>query len=251
MKILIIDDALSAINALTSKLANYPDTQVVGMAHNAAEGFELLNTIQADVLFLDVEMPDMSGMEFLSRMREYGIGPHLVVIYTAYDSYVLSALRNKAFDFLLKPISDDDMDGVMRRLGEELTAGHAATAGDTSDVIKKKNDKLLLYINAVDFRLVEIHDICAFQYNHDLRVWEVITAGTQTPIRLKRCANKDILMCLGDDFVQVSQKYIVNIQYLMEVRDNVCVFYPPFENVDYVKVGRMYRRKLVNRFNTI
>lgn len=267
MKIIIIDDTPSAVRGLTKKLAEYPDTTVVGTANNGADGLKLLKKNDADVLFLDVEMPDMSGISFLSKMKKDASNRPLTVIYTAYNTYALPALRNKAFDFLLKPIDDKEMDGVMKRLDEELESIAAraetkelpATSGreDQSEsarvasVLRKKDDKLLLYTNTVDFRLIDIKDICGFQYNHDLRVWEVIAAGCKTPVRLKRCANKDILMALDERFVQVNQKYIINIRYLMEVRDNQCLFFPPFDDITYIKIGRMYRRKLIKRFNTL
>jgi len=77
---------------------------------------------------------------------------------------------------------------------------------------------------------------------------EVIIGNQQLPVKLKReVTNKDLL-ALDSRFVQVSQKYIVNINCLLKVRDNICVFNPPFEDIDYVKVGRLYRKRLVDKF---
>lgn len=271
MNILIIDDTQSAIDGLKKKLKAFPDANVAGTATNGADGMALLRETQADVVFLDVEMPDMTGLEFMRKMKSEGMRHTLVVIYTAYGTYTLPALRSKAFDFLLKPIDQKELEAVMARVSEELEDMRSeqearlqenngcdgnsedgdSAARSSSGALSKKDDKLLLYTNAVDFRLVLIQDICAFQYNHDLRVWEVVATGCSQPIRLKRCANKDILMALDENFVQVNQKYIINIKYLMEVKDNQCFFFPPFENIDYIKIGRMYRRKLIKRFNTI
>lgn len=272
MNIIIVDDTQSAIDGLKKELKRFPDATVAGTATNGADGMGLLRQTQADVVFLDVEMPDMTGMEFMQKMKDEGLRHTLVVIYTAYGTYTLPALRSKAFDFLLKPIDQKELEAVMARISEELedihseaeatlrskTAADEAYADDdesstrgSAGALRKKDDKLLLYTNAVDFRLVMIQDICAFQYNHDLRVWEVVATGCSQPIRLKRCANKDILMALDENFVQVNQKYIINIKYLMEVKDNQCFFFPPFEDIVYIKIGRMYRRKLIKRFNTI
>ena len=265
MNVIIIDDLPSAIEGLKNKLAAFPSVNVVGSARCGKDGLDLLSADNADVLFLDVMLPDMSGMDFLANMRATGNGPRLVVIYTAYDTYILPALRNKAFDVLLKPIDDRDLRTIMSRLESELSDtvtneldGEMADGGTetpygsrTGNILKKKDGKLLLYTNAVDFRLIKIQDICGFQYNHDIRVWEVIAANCDTPIRLKRCANKDILMALDENFVQVNQKFIINIKYLMEVKDNLCRFFPPFTHVDYIKIGRMYRRKLIKKFDTI
>ena len=110
---------------------------------------------------------------------------------------------------------------------------------------------LLFYTNSVDFRLVRIRDICVFHYDHEARVWTVVAAGCDRPLRLKRGVSKDVLLGIDDSFVQVSQKFIVNINYLLEVRDNICRFYPPFEDIDYVKVGRFFRRKLISRYSSL
>ena len=78
-----------------------------------------------------------------------------------------------------------------------------------------------------------------------------MAAGCDKPMRLKRNVNKDVLLGIDNSFIQVSQKYIININYLMEVCDNICRFYPRFDNIDYVKVGRFYRRKLIKRFSAL
>ena len=61
----------------------------------------------------------------------------------------------------------------------------------------------------------------------------------------------DSLLTASTDFIQVHQKYIINMTYLIEVTGNQCHFFPPFDNIDYVKVGRLYRRKLIERFSCL
>lgn len=162
---------------------------------------------------------------------------------------MLPAFRNKAFDFLLKPVDDKELDTVISRFYEERENGKADVAKD--EIVKNNEGKLLFYTNTVDFRLIQIRDICVFSYDHDTRVWVAVAAGCDKPLRLKRNVNKDVLLGIDSSFIQVSQKYIININYLLEVCDNICRFYPPFENIDYVKVGRFYRRKLIKRFSAI
>ena len=60
-----------------------------------------------------------------------------------------------------------------------------------------------------------------------------------------------MILSLDSQFVQVHQKYIVNINYLFQVTDNHCSFYPPFEAIDYVIVGSTYRKKLMELFTNI
>lgn len=120
-----------------------------------------------------------------------------------------------------------------------------------ADTLKPADGKLLVYTNSVDFRVVHIEDICLFSYDHDARVWTVFAAGCDKPLRLRRGATKDSLLSVDSRFMQVSQRHIINLNYLLEVRDNVCRFYPPFEGIGFVRVGRFFRRRLIDSFNSL
>ena len=83
-----------------------------------------------ELLFLDVELPDMTGIEFLERMNGAADGACHVVMYTAYADYMLPAFRNKAFDFLLKPVDEGELDTIMRRFSADVAdAPRQAKAG--------------------------------------------------------------------------------------------------------------------------
>lgn len=249
MKAIIIDDVQSAIDVLAQQLKDFSDVEIAGTARNGSEGLELLCSKRPDVVFLDIELPDMSGLDFLYQMDTVTNGHCKAVMYTGYEQYMLSSFRNNAFDFLLKPVAHDELEKVVQRLRTSL--GQTADGAKGEGVERRDGNKLLLYTNSVDFRLVQISDICVFQYNHEMRAWEVVMAGQKDTIRLKRGINNQTLMSVDDCFIQVSQRYIININYLMEVRDHFCHFYPPFEKVDYVKVGRFFRKKLIDRFCSI
>ena len=245
MKVIIIDDEASSIEALSTKLNNYEDLELRGTADNGTKGISLVKRERPDLLFLDVELPDMSGLEFLDQMEHIVQKPCHVVIYTAHSQYMLPAFRGKAFDFLLKPIDDTELQKVIQRFLIECEEQTGNTNKSTD------SEKLILYTNATDFRIVNTNDVGVFKYNHDLRVWEVVVAGREDPVRLKRSANNDTLLSIDPRFIQVSQKYIVNINYLMEVNDSTCQFYPPFNQITYVKVGRQFRKKLLERFSAL
>ena len=248
-KVIIIDDDATAIEALAQRLQHYEGTDIAGTASNGMQGIRMVSEKQPDLLFLDVELPDLSGLEFLEQMERIQQKPCRVVVYTAHDKYMLPAFRNKAFDFLLKPIDDTELRKIMQRYLIEQELPLHPTGAEGTD--QKDKEKLILHTNATDFRIVNTNDVGLFQYNHDLRVWEAVVAGREDPIRLKRSANNDTLIAIDSRFVQVSQKFIVNINYLMEVSDSTCLFYPPFSNIDYVRVGRQFRKKLIDRFSAL
>ena len=249
MNVIIVDDTKEAIDSLAAKLGKYPGLTLAATAMNGEDGIDKVLKYKPELLFLDMELPDMTGIGFLERVKETSDFWCYVVIYTAYDDYMLPAFRNKVFDFLLKPIDDSDLDTIMERFFTDRAAGNDARRG--AGQAKANGGKLLFYTNAVDFRLVQIRDICVFRYDHDARVWTVVAAGCDRPLRLKRNVNKDAILAIDDGFVQVSQKCIININYLLEGRDTICRFYPPFDGIDDVKVGRFFRRKLISRYNSL
>lgn len=251
MKTIIIDDNAKSIEALTEKLKNYDDIQLVGSATNGSVGLNLVKEVSPELVFLDIELPDISGIEFLEQINMSQHGTCQIVIYSGFPQYMLPAFRNNAFDYLLKPIVDTELEQVINRI--RIKNGKQALDNFMCNgIVKQKNkNKLLFYTNSVDFRLVPMKDIGIFQYNHEIRVWEVVVAGRNIPIRLKRNVNNETLLDIDERFIQVSQKYIININYLLEVNNNICYFYPPFDNLDYVKVGRFYRKKLIERFYSL
>lgn len=242
MNIIIIDDEAASIDALVNKLQHY-NVSIEGTALSGTQGIGLMKEKKPDVVFLDVELPDISGLEFLSQMSLIQEKPCHVVIYTAHCQYMLSAFRNKAFDFLQKPIDDRELAKIMQRCMLEPAQKMANE--------QKDPERLILYSNSTDFKIVNTNDAGLFCYNHDARVWEAVVAGDAEPLRLKRSVNNDTLTTIDPRFIQVNQKYIVNINYLMEVSDGVCRFFPPFDKIDYVKVGRLYNKKLLERFNAL
>lgn len=247
MVTIIVDDSKAAAQDLANRLTTFEDIEVGGVAYNGWDGLTMVSQVRPDVIFLDVQLPDLSGLEFLDQLANLTHDTTRVVMYTAYDEYILPAFRKKAFDVLLKPIDDKDLDSIIQRLLHEDIL--VLRSDDYS--CKKQASKFLFYTNTLDFKLVDKRDIGLFQYDHIQRCWELVVAGCKQNIRLKRTLKSESLMDLCDQFVQVNQRYIINMDYLIEVVDNVCHFYPPFDSIDYVKVSRVYRRKLVERFHSL
>lgn len=251
MTTVIIDDNEKAALELKRQIEAYTDFIVVGVAQNSFDGLALISEKHPNVLFLDVNMPGINGLDFLDRTPVIKEGKCRVVMYTAYAEHILPAIRKKAFDVLLKPIDPNELATIVTRLREAgIATGKDNTSEDSSEPAKtdKDSDMILLYTNTVDFRLVNKNDIGLFQYNSDLRCWEAILSNNSTPINIKRSIKADTLADLDSQFVQVNQKYIINVNYLIEVVDGKCRFFPPFEKIDYVVVGRMYRKRLTEKF---
>ena len=112
MKALLIDDERLARLELRRLLAAHPAIEVAGEAANAEEAEVLIESLQPDVLFLDVQMPGRDGFELLASLDR---APRTVFV-TAYDEHALRAFEVSAIDYLLKPVSPDRLAAAVQRL---------------------------------------------------------------------------------------------------------------------------------------
>src|SRR5438477_12244220 len=101
---IIVDDEQLAQDELAYLIKDCPDIEVVGSARHGIEAVELIQKMEPDLVFLDVNMPGLDGMGVVRQLREKGVElPHFIFV-TAYDQYAVEAFRLEALDYLLKPI---------------------------------------------------------------------------------------------------------------------------------------------------
>ena len=111
----IADDELLARNELAFLLKNFPEIEVIGMAANGIEAVEMIENLEPDLVFLDVQMPGLDGLGVIQRLRDKDIPlPHFVLA-TAFDQYAIDAFRLEALDYLLKPIEKDRLAETISR----------------------------------------------------------------------------------------------------------------------------------------
>jgi DNA-binding LytR/AlgR family response regulator len=117
VKALIVDDEAPARSELRYLLGAHPEVEVVGEAASAHEALELAASVRYDVVFCDVEMPGLSGLEAARLVRERPDRP-VIVFVTAHERYAVDAFAVEAFDYLLKPVEPERLAQVVRRLVE-------------------------------------------------------------------------------------------------------------------------------------
>lgn len=244
MRLSIIDDEKSHIKTLQKLLVNHSDVEVVSTSMQGRAGLRQLLELQPDAVFLDVEMPDISGFDLISE-----IPPECrVIIFTAHGKYSVEALRNKAFDFLAKPIVDSELDIILERLRTDLNENEEKRK---TSVLPSSSEHFITFVNTEDFCMLRLCDIGVFCFNRSARCWEAMVAARSNPVKLRRNVKASNILSWCDHFVQVHQSYIVNITYLSEVSDNVCHLLPPFDHITGVRMGRFYRRRFMSRFSNL
>ncbi|MCB9246084.1 MAG: response regulator transcription factor [Flavobacteriales bacterium] len=114
MKCMIVDDEPLAIDVLESHLAKIPELELVATAPNAIVASEKLKNNKVDLLFMDIQMPEITGLDFFRSLES----PPLVIFTTAYPEYAIEGFELDAIDYLLKPISFDRFQKAVKKAEE-------------------------------------------------------------------------------------------------------------------------------------
>ena len=124
LRAMIVDDEPRARQFLERLLAERSEVEVVGEAKGGAEALAAVAKLSPDVVFLDIQMPDLSGLEVARHLT--GPGAPVVVFVTAYDQHAVEAFEVAALDYLLKPIRRERLAETLRRVGHEVHSGRGA-----------------------------------------------------------------------------------------------------------------------------
>ncbi|MGB5243192.1 MAG: response regulator transcription factor [Lutimonas sp.] len=114
IKTVLIDDDPRAINRMKVLLSNFTEIELLGETTEPEEGIDLVLRAKPDLVFLDVEMPGKSGLEVAGLLNRSQFSGKIIFV-SSYDHYAIPAIKNDAFDYLLKPVSIDDLKSSIER----------------------------------------------------------------------------------------------------------------------------------------
>lgn len=197
LKCCVIDDEPLACRLIASYVERTPYLELAGAFTLPDEAMPLLKSGDVDVAFLDIQMPQISGMELARLIPERT----RVVFITAYDSYAIEGFRVNALDYLLKPVSYGDFLEAAERAKahKELTDGSSKAQSEADNALVVKSE----------YRLVRIpHD--KILYIEGLKDYvKIYTDGERHPV-LTLMSLKAVEQALPDTFMRVHRSYIVN-----------------------------------------
>ena len=239
----IVDDDLNAMALLKRLLADY-SVAIVGTAHDATP--ETLNEIcehNPDLLFLDVELPSMLGLDFCLQLREQVSSDMKIVFYTGYDKYLLDALRREAFDYLLKPPSRDELSKIMTHYYENRLSNIQSLVGNTT-----ASQPNIMVVSAEGNHVVlRLMEVAFFRFVSSRRAWEVVTIDNQC-YQLRHRTTADVILAYSTSFIQIHKSYIVNIKQVRLINEQQVFLVPPLQDIDELHISKSYRPALMAAF---
>jgi two-component system, LytTR family, response regulator len=216
IKTLIVDDEPVARRVLREELEMFPDIDIAGEAESGREALQKIAKLQPDLVFLDLQMPAMSGFEVVRSLS----GPHLpvIVIVTAFDQHAIEAFEAGAVDYLLKPVNEARLEKSIERarnlLGRPVeVANNLARLADSGVPADRSRTRKVVGRSGADYVLLDADEVLAFQAEREL-VW-IITSKQRL---LATQSLRAIEERLGEPhFQRVHRNAIVNVNHVRKM----------------------------------
>lgn len=233
LRCLVVDDDPLAIQVIQNCISHTDFLESVGSCSSAIEAAATLRTTPVDVLFLDVDMPEMSGLDLLDTLTE----PPLVVLVTSSRDYAVAAFEHRVVDYLVKPVAYARFLKAAQKALETAEATPAApaeapAAAITADHTFVKVDSKLVRVAFDDVHYVEalgdyVHIVLGQQ--------KLIVYSTMRAVEEKFPAQQ---------FMRIHRSTIVNLRYVQAIDDNAVVI-----DGKHLPIGQTYLRDVLQRLN--
>lgn len=267
IKVVIVDDEPQSVHRLQNDLATQDDFEVIATSSSAVSAKNLVMSVQPDVLFIDVEMPGQTGLEVLQSLREEMPMELIVVFYSAFDKYMIEALRASAFDFLLKPYQQEELELIVGRIRQKMKDGkdgdekESSAAPDSSSCpsasamaslkaedlsgvngLLKTSAKRLAIQTISGLLMLKPDDVFCCTFDEDTHLWQLKLSNGQI-YKLKKQTTAKTILSMSPSLAQVRQDCIINLDYLLCIENYTlrCIFSPPFDQEEITVSRRCYK----------
>lgn len=209
---IILDDEKTACQLLNSMIDQYcPTIEVVLVTQDPHEALEKIEHLDPDLLFIDINMPKMSGFEFIDNLKDFN---GKIIFTTAYDNYAIQAFKYAAFDYLLKPIHVEHLENMVLRLSrqrekQEDSSGVAQLLAALNSQKTKTSEVLAIHNNG-DLHFLNKNEIHYFEASSN---YTLICCDKDKHMSSKTL--KEFENLLDESvFIRVHKSFIVNVKFI-------------------------------------
>lgn len=228
IKCVAIDDEPLALKQLAYYLQKVPFFELTATCQSALEAMRLFDTNDVDVMFIDINMPDLNGLDFVKALDR----PPMVVFTTAYQEHAIDGYRVGAIDYLLKPFGMNDSMRAAERVRQQYELRHAAALSPVDEY-----DAIFLRAEYKVVRIVVKRIVYVEGYGEYLRIW---LDNQDKPLTVYLSMKKMEERLDGHCFMRVHKSYIINMHYIAEINKSRILL----DTGADVPIGDSYRDKL-------
>lgn len=224
LRTLIIDDEPIALEKLRSYVEKVPFLELAAACHSGIDAMAVLAAEKIDLIFTDIDMPDLNGMELAGSLAD----APMIVFTTAYAQYAVDSYRLSAVDYLLKPYSFADFQRAANKALAQAQRDGADTQREAGSVFVK-----------VDYRYVRVK-LDDIRYIKGFGEYLQIFTTSQPEPMMTLSSFASMAQKLGDSFLQVHRSYIVNMDHVEQIVRNRLVM----TDGEHIPVGDSYKSAL-------
>lgn len=228
IRCLAIDDEPLALRQLSTYLAKVPFFELVDSCQTALDAIKVLDQQEIDVIFIDINMPDLNGLDFVRSLQH----PPMVVFTTAYQEYAIEGYKVDAIDYLLKPFGMSDVVRAADKVKRQYDLMHTASVSKIDE-----DDALFLKTEYKVVRILASHIIYVEGMAEYLRIY---LDNQPKPIIVLLSMKKMEERLADADFMRIHKSYILNLHHIAEVCRNRVVL----DNGSELPVGDSYKDHL-------
>lgn len=269
LRVLIVDDEPLARQGLKLRLQAHDDVEIVGECNNGLDAVALIPRERPDLVFLDIQMPELNGFQVIHKLRELKQPMPLIVFVTAYDSYAIKAFDIHALDYILKPVDDlrleaalskvrntmsaqenethtnklvslvadltgDDCEEILRK----LAAGEPVETSPYSDVMSIKDGSEVTRVPVADIQWVDA-------------AGDYMCVHAKDGMHIMRKTMKELEQSLNPKtFIRVHRSALVNINFVKKLVSHVSgEYHLILHNDTELKVSRSHRDRVKSAMN--
>ena len=218
IRAIIVEDEPEALDLLSGLIEATGMAIIEASTCDPQEAVDLISRHEPDMLFLDIQMPGMSGFDILNELRRLStVNPH-VVFTTAHDEYAIKAFDYAAFDYLLKPIDPDRLLETLQRFRQN---GHKGTVEQRNGTMFG-NDRILVFRGVTGVTFIDPAEVVFITADGNYSNFNFISGRIETVTALLGTVE----MHLGKQFFRTGRSCIVNTSYLarIDMKQMQCVF---------------------------
>ena len=225
IRCLAVDDEPLALKKLASYIQKVPYLELAGTCLSAQEAMAVCDSTTIDALFVDINMPDINGLEFVKSLTD----PPIVVFTTAYSEYAIEGYKVNALDYLLKPYGLDDFKATAEKVKRQFDLVRTASVSkaDDDDTIFLKTEYKIIRISLNDITHIEA-------MSEYLRIY---LEGKSRPVVVLLSMKKMEERLPSSSFMRVHRSYIINLKKIKEMSRNHIIL----ENDEDIPIGDLYK----------
>jgi len=209
---IIIDDELEARDVLEELLRKFSEVEVLGKLSNVDEGIVAFLKHKPSLVFVDVQMPQKDGFEFIHQIQNFAIDTTVVFV-TAYHQYAVEAIKHSAFDYLLKPINQKELQKTIERFKSKTEKENLSK--NINLLLNNISDSKKLKLNTrTGFELVSAEKILFLEADRNYSHIHCINGDKMLSTQNLGSIEE---MLPGNDFFRISRSHIININHLAAV----------------------------------